>query len=364
MKNQSMTTGLRTVAILSIFALAGAPLASEAWFLPSASAQGSSAGQAALDSWENAQNMNLLSSAVAMISDQKAVDPDDEIHIADEEALSPDIGSSGTLADLVDIPAVDTISTYVVQKGDTVAAVAKRFGVSENTVRWANNFAKKDVLHVGQTVVILPITGVKHVVKKGDTLASIAKKYKADASDIADYNSIDSSDALSVGETIIVPDGEITITKVVTDAKTGKKRTVVDTGSAVKGGVSASRGYYIRPVVLGSGIQKTQGFHDRYNAVDIGAPKGTPIRAMADGTVIVAKPNGWNGGYGGLTIIAHPNGTQTLYAHQSRIDVSVGQHVAQGQVIGGVGNTGSVHGRTGLHLHFEIRGVSPTPVLY
>lgn len=364
MKNPLTTTGLRTVAILSIITLIGSPFTSEAWFFPAVSAQGFSSGSIIGNSSENIQNMDLLSSAVAMISDQKPVDPDDEIHIADEEALTPEIGSSGTLADFVDIPTVDTISTYVVQKGDTIAAVAKRFSVSENTIRWANNFNKKDVLHIGQTIVILPITGVKHLVQKGDTLASIAKKYKADTADIADYNNMDISDALRIGETIIVPDGEITITKVVTDSKTGKKRTVVDTGSAVKGGLSVSRGYYIRPVALGSGIQKTQGFHDRYNAVDIGAPKGTPIHAMADGTVIVAKESGWNGGYGGLTIIAHPNGTQTLYAHQSRVDVVVGQKVLQGQIIGGVGNTGSVHGRTGLHLHFEIRGVSPTPILY
>jgi murein DD-endopeptidase MepM/ murein hydrolase activator NlpD len=364
MKNQLMTTGRSTVAILSIITLLGTPFASEAWFFPAASAQTFSDGVINNDSSGNAQNMELLSSLVAMISNQKAFDPNDEILITDEEALSPEVGSSGTRADLVDIPAIDTISTYIVQKGDTIAAVAKRFSVSENTIRWANNFNKKDVLHVGQTIVILPITGVKHIVQKGETLASIAKKYKADAGDIADYNNMDVSDSLSVGTLIIVPDGEITITKVVTDSKTGKKRTIVDTGSAVKGGTSVSRGYYIRPVVLGSGIQKTQGFHDRYNAVDIGAPKGTPIHAMASGTVIVAKESGWNGGYGGLTIIAHPNGTQTLYAHQSRVDVSVGQQVSQGQVIGGVGNTGSVHGRTGLHLHFEIRGVSPTPILY
>ncbi len=348
--------------MLSIIIPAIFPQTGQAWLFSSASAQEQEDSSTVIS--DSLQNMQLLLPSVAMISDLKPVDEDAEIHIEDNEAIVADIGSSGTLADIIDIPTTDTISTYIVQPGDTVAKVAARFGVSESTVRWANNLSKTDVLQRGQNLVILPITGVKHKVQKGDTLMSIAKKYKADISDIASYNNKETADSLMIGETIIVPNGEVIITKTVVDRKTGKKTTVAVTGDGIKGGVSTSRGYYIRPVVLGSGVQKTQGFHTRYNAVDIGAPKGTPIRAMADGTVIVAKPTGWNGGYGGLTIIQHKNGSQTLYAHQSRIDVRVGQSVSQGELIGAVGNTGFVKGKTGLHLHFEIRGVSPTPVLY
>ena len=175
------------------------------------------------------------------------------------------------------------------------------------------------------------------------------------------------SDILSIGDVIIIPDGEVQITKVVVNKKTGKKQTVSVVGTGLKGGITTSNGYYIRPITNAdsSSMRKTQGFHDHYNAVDIGAPQGTNIHAMADGTVIATKsPSGWNGGYGGLTIISHSNGSQTLYAHQSKIDVSVGQKVRQGQIIGEVGHTGSVSGPTGNHLHFEIRGVYPTPVLY
>ena len=356
-KRNSISAIFAAVILVSVVT----PQTGQAWLFSPVSAQETASSSVLADS---VQNMQLLSPLVAMMSDLKPVDEDAEIHIENGEAIVADIGSSGTLADVIDIPATDTISTYVVQPGDTVAKVAARFGVSESTIRWANNLSRTDVLHRGQSLVILPITGVKHKVQKGDTLTSIAKKYKADAEDVAEYNNKDVADGLMVGETIIVPNGEIIITKTVVDKKTGKKSTVAVTGSGVKSGVSAASGYYIRPVVLGPGIKKTQGFHSRYNAVDIGAPKGTPIRAMADGAVIVAKPTGWNGGYGGLTIIQHDNGSQTLYAHQSRIDVRVGQRVSQGEVIGGVGNTGLVHGRTGLHLHYEIRGVSPTPVLY
>ncbi len=83
--------------------------------------------------------------------------------------------------------------------------------------------------------------------------------------------------------------------------------------------------------------------------IDIGVPSGTPIRAVADGTVAIAGPEG---GYGNYTCIDHGGGLSTCYAHQTSISVSVGQHVSQGQVIGISGCTGLCFGP---HLHFEVR---------
>ncbi len=89
--------------------------------------------------------------------------------------------------------------------------------------------------------------------------------------------------------------------------------------------------------------------------LDIGAGMGTPIKAAAAGTVLVA---GYDGGYGNLVVIDHGNSLATAYAHQSQLAVSVGQQVSQGQVIGYVGSTGF---STGPHLHFEVR-VNGSPV--
>ena len=89
--------------------------------------------------------------------------------------------------------------------------------------------------------------------------------------------------------------------------------------------------------------------------LDIAAPEGTPIRAAAGGRVAIA---GWTGGYGNYTCIQHGGSLSTCYGHQSRIGVSVGQSVSQGQVIGAVGNTGHSFG---AHLHFETR-VNGNPV--
>jgi murein DD-endopeptidase MepM/ murein hydrolase activator NlpD len=92
--------------------------------------------------------------------------------------------------------------------------------------------------------------------------------------------------------------------------------------------------------------------------IDIAAPGGTPIRAADGGKVAIA---GFTGGYGNYTCIQHGGGMSTCYGHQSRIGVSVGQSVSQGQVIGAVGNTGH---STGNHLHFEVRmGGSPVSPL-
>jgi murein DD-endopeptidase MepM/ murein hydrolase activator NlpD len=94
--------------------------------------------------------------------------------------------------------------------------------------------------------------------------------------------------------------------------------------------------------------------------IDIGVPTGTPIRAVADGTVAIAGPES---GYGNYTCIDHGGGISSCYAHQESISVSVGQHVSQGQVIGISDCTGLCFGP---HLHFEVRvnGQVTDPMAY
>ena len=111
-----------------------------------------------------------------------------------------------------------------------------------------------------------------------------------------------------------------------------------------------SSGFFVRPV---SGIL-TQSLHGD-NAVDIGAPIGTPVYAAGDGVVLIARSGSWNGGYGNYVVIKHPNGVQTVYGHLSQILVSQGEEVGRGNLIGKVGNTGR---STGPHLHFEMRGMA------
>lgn len=97
-----------------------------------------------------------------------------------------------------------------------------------------------------------------------------------------------------------------------------------------------------------------------HTGLDIAAPKGTPIKAAASGTVIWS---GTKGSYGKLIVVSHSNGVQTYYGHCSSLYVSAGQSISQGQVIAAVGSTGN---STGNHLHFEIRvnGVAYNPQNY
>jgi murein DD-endopeptidase MepM/ murein hydrolase activator NlpD len=98
---------------------------------------------------------------------------------------------------------------------------------------------------------------------------------------------------------------------------------------------------------------------DVHHGVDVAAPAGTPVRAMKSGRVEFA---GARGSYGLTVIMSHGSNVRTLYAHLSRIDVSAGQQVRGGTVIGAVGRTGNA---TGPHLHFEITrwGRAEDPVM-
>lgn len=279
----------------------------------------------------NSQNMALLQASIS--PNLEASSTKSELSILSDSAILPE--SQGPFSDGKDHSVdQDQISIYVVREGDTLPAIAKMFGVSTNTIVWANDL-KGNKITKDQTLVILPISGVQHTVKKGDTLKSISTKYKGDLDEIAQYNNLSLDSKLSVGDVIFIPDGEITPTK--------------SSGSSSSKSTPSYSGYYMRPIVGGI---RTQGLHG-HNGVDLASSYGAKIMASASGTVLVARSGGWNGGYGSYVVIKHSNGTQTLYAHLSGVAVAAGQNVDQGQAIGYMGSTGK---STGTHLHFEVRG--------
>jgi LysM repeat protein len=282
----------------------------------------------------NSQSAVLALQSVNSPSPTDASTTKEDINIIGGTSLVPETVLPGD-KDSVDS---DQISLYVVHQGDTLPAIAAMFGVSVNTIRWGNDI-KGNTISVGQTLVILPISGVQHIVKAGDTIQSIAKLHKGDIDEIMQYNNLTSSSKLKVGDIVIVPDGENVAT---TPSKT----------TSSGGKVPVYEGYYMRPIIGGV---KTQGIHG-HNGVDLASSYGANILASADGEVLIAKSSGWNGGYGEYIVLKHGNGTQTLYGHLSGVLVSVGDHVTQGQVIGKMGNSGQVTGHTGIHLHFEVRG--------
>ena len=224
------------------------------------------------------------------------------------------------------------ISVYVVKEGDSLSEIAELFGVTINTIYWANDIKDPSLIKIGDSLVILPIAGVRHLVKSGDTISDIAEKYQADIDEILSYNQLESADKIIVGDTLTIPGGNIS---------PPSARRYANTGQSASG--------LIHPL---PGSIRTQGIHS-YNAIDLASGLGAPIRAAAGGKVVISKTGGWNGGYGTYIVIKHDSGIQTLYAHNSRNAVVTGESVISGQTIGYVGNTGR---STGPHLHFEVRG--------
>jgi murein DD-endopeptidase MepM/ murein hydrolase activator NlpD len=301
--------------------------------------------QEVAESVPNSQNMALLQ---ASLSPDPSATSSQDIKIVEGTSLLSDAQISPADKGTADRSiSQDQISLYVVRDGDSLPAIAKMFGVTTNTIAWANNL-KGNKISVGQTLVILPISGVEHTVKSGDTIKSIAAKYKGDADEILQYNNLSKGAKLAVGDIIIVPDGEMSAS-VSTPSKKSSSGSGNDSSTPSSTPYPVYEGYYMRPIVGGV---KTQGLHG-HNGVDLASSYGTNILAAAEGTVLISRDSGWNGGYGDYIVIAHPNGTQTLYGHLSSTAVSAGDHVEQGQVIGHMGSTGS---STGVHLHFEVRG--------
>ncbi|PKO22849.1 MAG: hypothetical protein CVU38_07030 [Chloroflexi bacterium HGW-Chloroflexi-1] len=241
--------------------------------------------------------------------------------------------------------------THTVQAGDTLYAIADRYGISAETLMWANNMElNPDLLRLGQPLTVLPVTGVYHTVAQNDTVESIAKQYKAKAADIANFelNQLNPRNpTLTVGQKLVVPGG----------SKPPVVRQVKIYTGPIPAAASRGSGRFVWPT---SGTV-TQGYKPLHRAIDIASGRGTQVKASDSGYVVAA---GWsNTGYGNYIVIDHGNGFQTLYAHLDRFFVGAGESVAKGVVIGLMGFTGNA---TGSHLHFEIRqnGVNRNPFGY
>lgn len=288
--------------------------------------------------------------------------------------------------------------TYKVKKKDTIPAIAKKYGIKQDTILMNNKDALNNKMKVGDTITFPSVDGLYYKLQKNDTLAKIAKKYGISVVDIVDYNNINPK-KLKAGSTIFLKG--VTLQKykdvegrLIADqqAKEDKKKNKNKEKEKEKekpekppketkgsppppppednddGGRSAaySGAGFAYPVRY-AGVSSP--FGNRYHpvlkryilhtGVDLVA-KYVPLRAAKAGVVTFA---GNMSGYGKIIIIRHDNGYETRYAHLSVISTNVGEHVNQGDLIGKTGNSGRT---TGAHLHFEIRqnGVPKNPMKY
>jgi len=243
-----------------------------------------------------------------------------------------------SLASIFDNGQRNQIITYTVQPGDTLGQVANDFGISVNSLIWANNLKDSDYLSPSQELKIPPVSGVIHIVKQGDTIQSIAKKYSAKEEKVIEFNGLPRDGSLEISRQIIVPDGKILLSgQYVAYTSNVRFARLPDLGS-----------FFFLPV---------QGYnwgriHGR-NGIDVANLCGTPVYSAAEGSIIAARESGWNGGAGKYVKISHGKEIYTLYAHLSKLLVLSGEFVSRGQLIGVMGSTGR---STGCHLHFEVHG--------
>lgn len=215
------------------------------------------------------------------------------------------------------------IKKYTTVSGDTVELVAKKFGISTQTVKWVNSLTS-DALEPGKELTILPTNGILYTVKDGDTIESIAAKYKADKEQLTLFNDLELTSSLAKGRQLIVPDGALPTeeqpgyvapqTQTVTNNYSYSSVTYGNYGSGTssgwRGGSSVGNGYawgnctfyaYERRLQLGRPIGGMWGNASSWATSARGAGylvNGTP----AAGAVMA---NG--GGYGHVAIVESVN---------------------------------------------------------
>ncbi len=277
-----------------------------------------------------------------------------------------------------------SVVQHTVAQGDTLANVAARYGLSEETVRRSNvgydGVLADTQLAAGLVLAIAPAEGTVLTVQAGQNMLALALQNGMTVSELSKLNGIKTVQA---GQYVFIPasaravdvqsSGQLQASSVAAPLKS--QRTLhLETQRALLGRASLLLASYTPPKPSDSYIWPLAGrltsSYGRRNisvngntfhaGLDIAARSGTPIKASRPGTVTKAS---WGGSYGYVVFIDHGDGSQSRYAHQSQLNVRVGQYVNQSDIIGFVGSTGA---STGPHLHFEIRfaGRSVDPLGY
>lgn len=251
-----------------------------------------------------------------------------------QNMLIASVSDQGQLAGLAS--SRSNLLDYKVQKGDTLSGIASYFGVSLDTLINANPTIKAKYLQPGDELNILPTSGIVYTTKEGDTLESISSYFNIAEDQITQFNSAINFGVLGAGISLVIPG-------------------VHNVNAATENSLPNYNSSFAMPA---NGYD--WGILHHYNAVDIAASCGTPVKASAEGLVVPDDSfgdgtSGWNGGYGEFVLIEHPFGdsVRTRYAHLEKVLVSIGDYVQQGQIIGLMGQTGDA---TGCHVHFEIYG--------
>lgn len=244
-----------------------------------------------------------------------------------------------------------TFKEHVIQKGETVSIIAKKYGIKEEILRYNNKNIGR-VIKIGDKINIPSENIIEYRVLKGDSVFRIAQKFSVKREILREYNEI-KDNTLRVGQIIYIKDPTIKIVvakPVIPVKKTGEKKPTAQKNIKIVKtlnfkmpvrytGITSPYGTRLHPVL------KRYIHHD---GVDFKA-RYIDVKASKEGKV---KFSGYMSGYGRIIIITHDDGYETRYAHLNKSYVKQGERVASGQLVAQSGNSGR---STGPHLHFEIR---------
>lgn len=264
-------------------------------------------------------------------------------------------------------------AVHQVQAGESVWAIAQAHGLSQVSVSASNRLNDDAVLQPGQQLLVPAQEGLLYKVISGDTADGLATRFGLTVDSVVQANPGLNPDVLVPGQVLLLPGAKaaeraardrVRVASAGSGVPARSSRTTVASRGSGRASVEAFPFWPINgKVTSGFGWRRhpvygTRSFHA---GLDISAPKGTPIKAVREGKVILA---GWQGDYGLTVEVQHRDGMVTRYSHNSKNLVSVGDTVAVGGSIALVGSTGVA---TGPHVDFGVlidgSPVDPTPWL-
>lgn len=287
----------------------------------------------------------------------------EKVDIRDARVNERDVKSNSEAREIIQAGS-DEPQKHVVQVGDTVSLIASENGISQDALLKANNMQPGDYVSVGQELLII----------KDAPYINVVWRTAGDAVEPIPYGVTEEIDPSSSNLVQIIQEGQdgerwvsyirsyvngVDAGRLVIQEKVNREpvKRVVRRSEDVKIAGRMGAGCLYWPC---DGIITQYYKGDEHHGIDIGVQEGTPIYASAAGKVVFA---GEQSCYGEFIIIDHGNGLITRYAHNSRIEVNVGDWVDAGQEISLSGNTGY---STGPHLHFEViaNGTVVDPLYY
>jgi len=290
--------------------------------------------------------------------DYPVANADYEEEYAESILLSIDGFLTKTYAPTEESKGANGIFAITVEAGDTLSGIAERYGVTVRDLIINNSLPKNPTLKPGQKLTIA--NGIIHKVGQKDSADSIAKAYGVDMDKMLAVNEIQENE-LKAGMEIVITGAKKALPTFNTPRPYQAPTFIGGTPSNQTAPITTINGKLLFPTIG----KYTQYFRAGHYAVDIANNQSPDVWSSEAGVVQKAQC-GWNGGYGCHVVIDHGDGLTTLYAHLRKIYVTVGVQVDKGQVIGQMGNTGRVYGKTGIHLHFEVNvsGIKRNPLAF